>query len=573
MLKRAVFTFLITATLLTLGAGACPAQTMGAPDPKRQAIAALIEGTRRLAMERDSLSARADSARGASRDFLEELIWQRHVEINTGLLALAEKIKAEKSRGGDVTEFQRLLNSGVPEAWSRYLALIRRWEQAIAELTRAGDAASGAQRLAIETDLTRQAERLIDAYRSLVDIILAFEKLDVDVSEPRAFLLQGLPTAGEALVTGVQLAKRDQVSAASRLARDASNADLRYAYEAADARLKRASRSLTAAIDLMDRFGLANTDLRVALIATTGQITTDIFKGPVLLGLVKTLWAGLLAFLGAQAPHWLFKGLIIVLTFLAFSTLARLVRAIARRAVKYSQLSQLLRSTIVRLSGNAVMLIGFVVILTQLGVQIAPLLAGLGIAGFVVGFAMQNTLSNFAAGGMILGTQPFDVGDEIEVAGTIGIVKRMTLVSTTILTPDNQTLIVPNSTIWGGVIRNRTAQPIRRVDLMFSIDYGDDVEKAERALKDVVLSHEHVMRDPAPIIKLHQLADSSVNFVVRAWTAKERYWDVYWDLTRAVKLRFDEEGITIPFPQRDVHVKTEAGEGGSVKPVGGPGKA
>ena len=124
------------------------------------------------------------------------------------------------------------------------------------------------------------------------------------------------------------------------------------------------------------------------------------------------------------------------------------------------------------------MLVGFVVILTQLGVQVAPLLAGLGVAGVVVGFAMQNTLSNFAAGGMILGNRPYDVGDEIEVAGVSGIVKRMSLVCTTILTPDNQTLIIPNSTIWGGVIRNVTSQAQRR-GLVFSISY-DDVEKEAR---------------------------------------------------------------------------------------------
>jgi small conductance mechanosensitive channel len=560
MLKRAVFTSLIVATLITLRPSASVAQSGGAPppapDPRRQAIATLIADTRRLAMERDSIFSRADSARGASRDFLEELIWQRHVEISTGLLALAEKIKAEKNRGRDVTEFVRLLNSGVPERWSRHLALIQRWEHGIAELTRAGDAASGAQRLAIETDLTRQSERLLEAYRMLVNVLLAFEKLEVDLSKPRAFLVHGLPTASQALVTRVRLAKRDQLSAASRLARDASNADLRYAFEAADERLNRATRSLTAAIALLDRLGLPNTEFRVALIATTGQITTDIFQGPVLLGLVKVLWTDLLAFLGAKAPHWLFKGFVITLTFLAFRALARLARAVARRAVKFSQLSQLMRSTIVRLAGNAVMLIGFVVILTQLGVQLAPLLAGLGIAGFVVGFALQNTLSNFAAGGMILGTQPFDVGDDIEVAGTSGIVKKMSLVSTTILTPDNQTLIVPNSTIWGGVIRNRTAQPIRRVDLMFGIDYADDLEKAERVLQEVVAAHKQVMHDPAPIIKLHQLADSSVNYIVRVWTGKDSYWQVYWDLTRSVKLRFDAEGISIPFPQRDVHVKT-----------------
>jgi len=114
------------------------------------------------------------------------------------------------------------------------------------------------------------------------------------------------------------------------------------------------------------------------------------------------------------------------------------------------------------------------------------------------------------------------------------------------------------------VIRNRTALPTRRVDLMFGIDYGDDVAKAERVLREVVAAQENVLPEPAPVIRLHQLADSSVNFVVRAWAAKERYWDVYWDLTRAVKLRFDQEGITIPFPQRDVHLK--GGEGAPAPP-------
>jgi small conductance mechanosensitive channel len=213
------------------------------------------------------------------------------------------------------------------------------------------------------------------------------------------------------------------------------------------------------------------------------------------------------------------------------------------------------------------MLIGFLVILTQLGVQVAPLLAGLGIAGFVVGFAMQNTLSNFAAGGMILGNQPFDIGDEIEVAGVAGVVKRMSLVSTTILTPDNQTLIIPNSTIWGGVIRNRTAQPIRRVDLTFGIGYGDDIAKAESVLREITEGLESVLKDPAPVIRLNQLADSSVNFVLLAWTTKERYWEVYWAITRSVKLRFDQEGISIPFPQRELTVKMgKGGEGGSVIP-------
>jgi small conductance mechanosensitive channel len=182
------------------------------------------------------------------------------------------------------------------------------------------------------------------------------------------------------------------------------------------------------------------------------------------------------------------------------------------------------------------------------------MLAGLGVAGFIVGFALQDTLGNFAAWGMILIYRPYDVDDLIEVAGATGLVKKMSLVSTTIATVDNQTLVVPNSKIWGDVIKNVTAQRVRRVDLLFGIGYGDDVEKAERVLNAIVSEHDKVLDRPETVVKLHELGDSSINFVVRPWVRTEDYWDVYWDLTREVKMRFDREGISIPFPQRDVHI-------------------
>ena len=200
------------------------------------------------------------------------------------------------------------------------------------------------------------------------------------------------------------------------------------------------------------------------------------------------------------------------------------------------------------------MLIGVIIAIAQLGIEIAPLLAGLGIAGFVVGFALQDTLSNFASGIMILVYRPYDVGDAIEAGGVIGSVSRMNLVSTIILTFDNQLLVVPNNKIWGDVIRNITNQEMRRVDMTFGIGYSDDIAEAERVLTEIVTNHEKTLEDPAPVIRLHELGDSSINFVVRPWTRTNDYWDVYWDVTREVKRRFDAEGISIPFPRRDVHV-------------------
>ncbi|PCJ37140.1 MAG: hypothetical protein COA75_05185 [Cellvibrionales bacterium] len=189
---------------------------------------------------------------------------------------------------------------------------------------------------------------------------------------------------------------------------------------------------------------------------------------------------------------------------------------------------------------------------------ITSMLAGLGVAGFVIDFALQDTLGNFAAGAMILIYCPYDVDDFVEVTGhpAPGLVKNMNLVSTTITTFDNQILVVPNSKIWGDVLKNVTTQKVRRVDLEFGIGYGDDMEKSERVLDDVVSAHEMVLKKTETMIKLHA-RDSSVNFVVRPWVKTDGYWDVYWDLIREVKMRFYREGISIPFPQRGLHLYNE----------------
>jgi small conductance mechanosensitive channel len=189
-----------------------------------------------------------------------------------------------------------------------------------------------------------------------------------------------------------------------------------------------------------------------------------------------------------------------------------------------------------------------------LGIRLGPLLAGLGIAGFIVGFALQDTLSNFASGIMILIYRPYDVGDLIDVAGVFGEVNKMSLVTTTISTLDNQMIVVPNNKIWGDVIKNLTAQDMRRVDMVFGIAYSDDITKAEDILNDILKSHDKILDNPEPMVRVHTLGESSVDFVVRPWVKVDNYWDVYWDVTKTVKLRFDEEGISIPFPQRDVHV-------------------
>jgi len=244
-----------------------------------------------------------------------------------------------------------------------------------------------------------------------------------------------------------------------------------------------------------------------------------------------------------------------IVTLIVFLILGKILGGIVSRGMKsFKKTSDLLRDFFVNSVRKVTIFIGVVVALSYLEVDIGPFLAAIGAAGFVIGFALQGTLSNFASGVMILLYRPYDIGDAVQVAGVAGSVDAMTLVSTTIRSWDNQKVVVPNNKIWGDVITNITGNKTRRVDMVFGISYGDDVDKAQKILEAVVSLHEQVLKEPEPVIKVHELADSSVNFVVRPWVNTPDYWKVRWDITREVKKRFDAEGISIPFPQRDVHV-------------------
>jgi small conductance mechanosensitive channel len=195
-----------------------------------------------------------------------------------------------------------------------------------------------------------------------------------------------------------------------------------------------------------------------------------------------------------------------------------------------------------------------VVAASAVGVDTGPLLAMIGATGLVIGLALQGTLSNFASGILILLTRPFDVGDVVDAGGVFGKVEAMNLVSTTILTFDNQLMLVPNNQIWNSVITNVTGKDTRRVDLTFGIAYTSEIAKATDILEELLSTHPKTLDDPAPVVRVHELADSSVNLIARPWVRTADYWDVYWDLMRQVKERFDEEGVNIPFPQRDLHI-------------------
>ena len=420
------------------------------------------------------------------------------------------------------------------------------------------DAAAPDAVLDYEYRLRDMHETLSGLLEDLLDNTARLARLGVENSAREAAIDALLQSRATRLAGRLELAadRVDGVRARRKTANDDQKAALDVQLTALEERRDRLKESLAVVVDLMDRREFDTAGLKELLFRTSGELSGDLLDGDVLLGLAGAWLDEARAALIENGPGWLFKLVVFIALVLLARYVARLTAGVTRRAVSAPHLafSQLLQDFFVKVASGLVFGIGLLIALSQIGIELAPLLAGLGVAGFIIGFALQDSLSNFASGLMILVYRPFDIGDVVEAGGVSGTVRHMSLVSTTINTFDNQKLVVPNNRIWGDVIRNVNAEPTRRVDLSFGIGYGDDIGHAQRVLEEIVASHELVLDDPAPSVKLHALGESSVDFLVRPWVKTPDYWTVYWDVTKAVKARFDAEGISIPFPQRDVHL-------------------
>lgn len=228
-----------------------------------------------------------------------------------------------------------------------------------------------------------------------------------------------------------------------------------------------------------------------------------------------------------------------------------------KKVMTKANLDPILVSFLSGILRTVMLLLVIVFSLSQLGLDTTSLVALLGAAGLAVGFALKDSLSHFAAGVMLILFRPFKVGDFVEVDGVMGSVDQITIMSTRLKSPDNKVIIIPNSNVFGNTMTNFSDQPTRRVDMVIGIGYGSDLLKAKAILEEMVNEHELTLAEPAPKVAVSELADSSVNFIVRPWVNAADYWTVYWGMMEAVKLRFDQEGIEIPFPQVSVHMEKD----------------
>lgn len=483
----------------------------------------------------------------SERLFLEDVLQRKNVALRVKIASLVDK-------DADNKEFEKLVKQQILFLDN----LLEHSKLELIRITKLTRKAKGSERTNLEFEAQKRIETMGTYYSEIVDTIEWGSKIGLQLSDEEALLKEELQERAEFLYNGILYLETKQKDVKKRLG---------YALEENKTELVQASvkytelvalmvASLESTTSLMETYKLDTTEYRQLIFSVTGDINSDVLDFNIALGLLEEWASGFKDWAFDNTPSIIVKVLVFCLILWIAKSLSKVAAKAIKKSVSHSKMnfSHLMQDFFVSIGSKAVMFIGILIALSQLGIELAPLLTGFGVAGVIIGFALQDTLSNFASGLMILIYRPFDVDDMVEVASITGKVSHMSLVSTTVKTIDNQILVIPNNKIWGDVIKNITAETVRRVDMVFGIGYQDDIDKAKAVFAEILEAHPLVLKSPEPMIKLHVLNESSVDFVVRPWVKTDDYWDVYWDVTETVKKRLDSEGITIPFPQRDVHL-------------------
>lgn len=477
-------------------------------------------------------------------------VWTQY--FNT-TLALADEVVEQRQAGKDVARFEEL----IAKEFARFPDATREVLQRTVDRAKEPDNDLPIVELvAVDQVFFTQISALIDLFEVMIRYADIAPEFGLDGSAEREFVIEKIKNGGAMLSVILDIAIRDVSLLRANVETLPDNTELAGLLGAAETRVQLVSSALQEAVNAMDDLGMDSRRYRQQVLKVTGAITTDVLDVGIIGGLFKSWSQNFVKLVSEKGPHLVFSIFIVALIVFIFIKIGGLVQNLVNKALEASNvnISRLLRRMIVASVKNLIIFVGVLIGLSQLGISLGPLLAGLGIAGFIIGFAMQDSLANFAAGVLILLYKPFDVGDLVDAGGVSGRVHHMSLVNTTFMTLDNQRLVVPNNLIWGSVIKNVTAQRNRRIDITVSVSYDEDIDRATRVLTEILQSNERVLDDPEPNVKLHEFGESSLKLIVRPWVRTSEYWDVYWQVMRAIKMRFDEEGISIPFPQREVRL-------------------
>lgn len=405
--------------------------------------------------------------------------------------------------------------------------------------------------------------RYLQTLVSSLDLIEALvERSDLGAAEAeiaaglRPWLEEKAELLAERTVGQIRLDSATLLELRGRQAEDPLDEELGRAVRVVQRKQTRSLNSLDSIVLIADQLGLDTADYRALILQQRGLIGVEILQRQVFMRVMRGQLESLQQAVLATGPNLVLRTVIFLLV-LAFAwLLARAVRVAVRALLRFSRVSitRLTGEVLISVSGIVVIIIGILMALAALGVSVTPMLAGLGIAGIILGLALQDSLSNLASGAMILIYQPYDVDDHVRVGDVEGIVKKMNLVATTITTFDNQVLVVPNKNIWGDNIINHTASQVRRVDIEVAFSYDEDIDFVEQVLMEEMQADASVLSTPEPAVHIGRWDDSAVTMMAKAWVATADYWPTLRTLTKRFKQRFDAEGISIPFPQRDVHL-------------------
>ncbi len=411
----------------------------------------------------------------------------------------------------------------------------------------------------LEAQIGTARDRLDSLLPTLADILEIAEGLGVETGKTWDRYDRAVQNRAENLVGRLQISvnARDSLRKKIETSERASAPEAeigadRTRLQYADDRVKGVAKSLDRTVDILGSRGFETAPYRQFIIKTTGEISDKVLDPRVLFGLVKDGLSDFGGWLSDNGPTILVKLVIVVVIVLFFRLAFRLLWWLMRlvRMVKLTRLMVQLGNSMINPIAT---LIGLFVGFWFIGANLTTLLTGAGVAGVIIGFALQDSLSNLAAGFFILATRPFDVDDTIRTGTEVGTVKAMWIANTTIVTFDGRRLLIPNRKIWADIIENRSVEPLRRADITVRVGYEEDIDRTIEILLDLVRNEGRVLDHPEPAVFVSAWADSWVEVAVRPWTRNEDWWSLLKDLPRLVVLRFAEEGIEIPRPRMEMH--------------------
>jgi len=484
---------------------------------------------------------------GERRALLGVQILDLNREITNGIDSAVVLLQDIKKSGATIDDYVKSMHGILNKRNKQLLKIHQFMLKGMDEFYKESVDIADANRFTFEQKVNKARQIVSDLFLAFQKVIDVKNQLEIDSGhDVRVFSDLLEPSSGRLssmlkLVSSEIKNKKNEISGSG----DAAKKKLNIELSALNEKRKGVIDALSLLITLMQKNQLETAKLSQLLITSSGTINQQIFDKEVITGLFLQWTNELEKWLMLNASAFVATSIIVIFILLLFRVLSNMIGKLINRAIKSAniQISILLREFFVVSVQRFIMFIGVLIALSQMGVELGPLLAGLGVLGFVVGFALQGVLSNFASGLMILIYRPYDVGDVVEIAKVKGTVLEMSMVSTTMLSFNNEKLVIPNNSIWGSLIRNITSEATRRIDMVFKISFDADIDQLDKIFAEEVNAIPAVLAEPAPTIELNKQHETHLEFIVRPWVKTSDYWSTYWRLNKSIQKRMQAEGV------------------------------